>query len=200
VQVVVAVPPSADAPWWAAMPAYTLLTLQGYPIADHLMQPQIFVFPVQELGVNEAAAKVVESLQALLQNHQVGESMHYLPLYNARQMIHSQVKYLDLKNGEGVCYLTWYSQGMMPINNYELLYTCQGLTSDGRYYIAAVLPVNLPGLPANGQDTQNLAPDFSNNYLKYLAETVASLEQQPAGDYTPDLSKLDAMIESIEVK
>ena len=28
-QVIDAVPPSEDAPWWAAMPEYTLLTLQG---------------------------------------------------------------------------------------------------------------------------------------------------------------------------
>ena len=91
---------------------------------------------------------------------------------------------------------TWYSQGMMPINNQELLYTYQGLTSDGHYYVAVVLPINLPGLPADAQDTNNLPSDFA----KYVADTADLLDQQPAGTFTPDLVKLDAMIESIEVK
>jgi hypothetical protein len=199
-EVVASVPPSADAPAWAAMPEYTLLTLEGYPIADHLLQPQIFVFPVQGLGVNEIAAQVSQSLQVLLQNHQVGESMPYLPLYNARQMIHPQVKYLDVQNGQGVRFVTWYSQGIVPINNHDLHYTYQGLTSDGQYYVAAVLPVNLPGLSANAQAMDDLPSDFATNYAQYVADTADMLDQQSAGPYTPDLSKLDAMIQSIEVK
>jgi hypothetical protein len=139
-------------------------------------------------------------LQALLQNHQVGESMPYLPLYNARQMIHPQVKYLDGQNGEGVRFVTWYSQGMVPINNHDLHYTYQGLTSDGQYYVAAVLPVNLPELPADGNATGTLPSDLPNGYLKYVAETADMLDQQPAGAFTPDLTKLDAMIQSIEMK
>jgi hypothetical protein len=199
-EVVPAVPPSADAPWWAAMPEYTLLTLHGYPIADHLLQPQIFVYPVQELGVNETAAQVAEGLQTLLQNQQVGESLPYLPLYNARQVIHPQIKYLDFRNGQGVRFLTWYSQGIVPINNHELHYTYQGLTSDGQYYVAAVLPVNLPGLPADERATDPLPPDLSNDYPKYVADTADMLNQQPADAFTPDLSKLDAMMQSIEVR
>jgi hypothetical protein len=199
-QVVAPVLASADAPWWAVMPEHTLLTLQGYPITEHLIEPQIFVYPVQGLGTNEAAEKVAKDLQALLQDRQVGESMPCLPLYDGVQVIHAQVKYLDFENGQGVRFLTWYGQGIMPINNHGLLYTYQGLTSDGEYYVAAVLPVNLPALPADERDTDNLSPDFSNNYLKYLADTVAMLDQQAPGTYTPDLSKLDAMVQSIEIK
>jgi hypothetical protein len=199
-QVVAPVLASADVPWWAAIPQHMLLMLQGYPIKGHPMEPQLFVYPIQGLGTNEAAVKVAEDLQALLQDRQVGDSMPYLPLYNAAQVIHAQVKYLDFENGQGVRFLTWYSQGIMPINSHGLLYTYQGLTSDGRYYVAAVLPVNLPALPADEQDPGNLSPDFSNNYLKYLADTVANLEQQADDAYTPDLRKLDAMVQSIEIK
>ena len=46
--------------------------------------------------------------------------------------MHSQVQYLDFKNGTGVRYLTQFDQGILPINNYELVYTYQGLTSDGK--------------------------------------------------------------------
>ena len=198
-QVVAPVPSTADAPWWMAMPEHTRLSLQGYSISDHLVEPQILVYPVRDLGINQAAETVADDLQTLLRNHHVDERMPFLPLYNAAQMMHTRAKYLDFANGQGVRFLTWYSQGIVPVNNHELLYTYQGLTSDGEYYVAAVLPINLPELPADGQDTGNLAGDFSNDYLAYLADMVTNLEQRADDAYTPDLGKLDAMMQSIEI-
>jgi hypothetical protein len=96
--------------------------------------------------------------------------------------------------------VTWYSQGDWPINNRELLYTYQGLTRDGKYYVAAVLPVALPGLPADAQDTDNLPSGFTTHYIQYVADTAAMIDQQPAGAFTPDLGKLDAMMQSIEIE
>jgi hypothetical protein len=197
---VAAVPPSAEAPWWESMPQHSLLTLQGYPVAEHLHQPQIFVYPVAELGINEAAGNIADSLQTLLQDQQAGQNLPYLPLYNAAQVMHAQLQFLDFKNGQGVRYLTQFDQGILPINNHELLYTYQGLTSDGKYYLAAVLPVTLPGLPADENVTADLPADFTTNFPAYLASTVDLLEQQPAGAFIPDLSQLDAMLQSIEIK
>ena len=197
---VAAVPPSPEAPWWKAMPEHTLLTLQGYPVSDHLLTPQIFVFPVEGLDVNVVAGKVAEGLQALLQDHQMGQSLPYLPPYNAAQVLHAQVKYLDFATGQGVRFLTQYDQGLVPVNNRQLLYTFQGLTSDGKYYLAAVLPVNLAGLPAAENVTDSLPVDFFDNFPHYLEDTVEMLDQQAASAYTPDLSQLDAMIQSIEIK
>jgi hypothetical protein len=200
-QVVTAVSPDSDGPWWGAMPQYTLLTLQGYPIANHLMKARIFVFPVAGLGVNENAAGIAESLQALLQSQQAGDTMPYLPLYNAVQVMHTQVAYLDFKNGRGVRYLTQFDQAPLPINNYELHYTFQGLTGDGKYYVAAVLPVNLPGLPADANvDLDNPPANFMEDFPKYLSDTVEMLSGQPASAFTPDLSGLDAMMASLEIK
>jgi len=199
-QVVAAVPPSSNGPWWEAMPQYTLLKLQGYPISKHSVEPQIFVYPISELGVNEVAAKVAEDLQTLLQSQQAGESLPFLPLYNETQALHAQVNYLDFKNGQGVRFLTEYNQGMLPVNNRQLFYTFQGLTSDGRYYAAAVLPVNLSGLPADESSTDNLSADFTNDFRTYMTATVDMLNQQPASSFTPNLSMLDAMIQSLEIK
>ena len=200
-QVVEAVDPSADSPWWGVMPQYTLLTLQGYLTPDHLLKPQIFVFPVEGLSVNETANRNAGSLQALLQNQQIGDSLPYLPLYNAAQVMHAKVGYLDFKNGHGVRYLTQFDQAILPINNHELHYTFQGLTNDGKYYVAVVLPVNLPELPADESvDLNNPPQNFVNDFPTYLADTVNLLNGRPASAYTPDLSTLDGMIGSLEVK
>lgn len=196
-ETVAAVPANAGAFWTDVLPEYRRVTLQGYPVTSHLLKPQIFVYPVADLaGFNEGAGRIVTDLQALLQAQQPVDSMPFLPLFNANQALHARVQYLDFQNGKGVRFLTQYDQGPMPINNNELIYTFQGLTSDGKYYVAAVLPVTHPELPATQQVDEQLLKDFP----AYLAKTSAWLAQQPSGSFTPDLSKLDALIQSIEVK
>jgi hypothetical protein len=200
-EVIDPVPASVDHPWWEVMPEYTLLTLNGYPTPDHLLKTQIFVFPVEGLMMNEAAGGIVGNLQALLQSQEAGDKLPYLPPYNAAQVMHTQVKYLDFKNGKGVRYLTQFDQAPLPINNHELHYTFQGLTSDGKYYVAAVLPVNLPALPMDESvDLENPPANLVEDFPTYLSDTVNMLSGQPAGAFTPDLSALDAMIMSIEIK
>ena len=200
VQVIAAVPVSAGGPYWEAMPQHTLLSLSGYPITNHMMKPQVFIYPVKDLGMNEGASKIAESLQILLQNQQAGKDLPFLPLSNMSQMMHAQVKYLDFKNGKGVRFLTEFANGIVPVNNHDLVYTYQGLTSDGMYYVAAVLPINLDSLPADANDTDKLPSDIPNGYQKYVADTASMLDRQPASAFNPDLSKLDAMIQTIEVK
>ena len=196
-----AVPASSNAPYWQVLPEYTLVTLQGYPINSSIIQPQIFIYPVQELGqVNEGAAKVVALLQTLIQSPQEIQTMPYLPLGNDQQVMHAQVQYLDFKNGQGVRYLTEFAQAIVPITNSRLIYTYQGLTSDGKYYVAAVLPVNHPSLPADENATDNVPLEFSSDYPTYLGNVINSLNTAAANTYTPDLTQLDAMMSSIEIK
>jgi hypothetical protein len=190
-----------NAPYWEILPAYTQLTLQGYSISRSLLQPQIFVYPVQDLAkINEGAAVIVASLRTLLQSPAEVQNMPFLPLFNAAQMMHSQVNTLDFKNGRGVRFLTQFSQAILPVNNYDLIYTFQGLTGDGKYYVAAVLPVTHPSLPADEKVNSNLPPEFTSDYPTYIANTAKVLNSVAANSFTPDLSRLDAMMSSIEIK
>ena len=126
--------------------------------------------------------------------------MPFLPLFNAQQVIHSNVQYLDFLDGQGLRYLTEFDQAYIPINNYELIYTYQGLTGDGKYYVAAVLPLNHPTLPADESVTGNEPPEFSSDFPAYLANVVETLNPQAANTFTPDLTQLDAMMSSLEIK
>jgi len=192
---------SENSPNWEVLPEYRRVTLEGYPIQDHLMKPQIFIFPVAELGkINEGAATIITSLKTLLQSPMEIENMPFLPLFNAAQMMHTNIQYLDFKNGKGLRYLTQFSQGIVPINNYELIYTYQGLTSDGNYYVAAVLPIHHPSLPVDGKVTGSEPPEFASNFIDYVKNVVKSLNPQAANSFTPDLTQLDAMMSSLEIK
>ncbi|PKN83029.1 MAG: hypothetical protein CVU46_17635 [Chloroflexi bacterium HGW-Chloroflexi-8] len=196
-----AVTDSVNFPYWEVLPEYSRVTLEDYPIQDHLMKPQIFIYPVAELRkINEGASTIITSLQTLIQSPQEIENMPFLPLFNAAQMMHTNIQYLDFKNGMGLRYLTQFTQGIVPINNYELIYTYQGLTSDGNYYVAAVLPVNHPSLPVNDKVTESELPEFANNFKNYVKNVVNSLNPQAANSFTPDLTLLDAMMSSMEIK
>ncbi len=195
------VTPAVDGPYWEVLPQYTQLTLQNYPISNHLMTPQIFVYPVEELqAINEGTKPIVASLQTLIESPQEVTPMPFLPLFNAQQVMHAHVQYLDFQDGQGLRYLTQYDQAFIPINNNELIYTYQGLTSDGKYYVAAVLPVHHPSLPPNGTVTGNEPPEFTSDFPTYLANVVAALNPQAADTFTPDLTQLDVMMSSLEVK
>lgn len=201
IEMIAAVPPGENVPGWELLPSYTRVTLQGYPIDNHLMQPQIFIYPVEELTqVNEGAGQMVASLQMLIQSPQEAPTMPFLPLYNAAQVMHTHLQYLDFEDGQGLRYLTQFSQGIVPINNHELIYTYQGLTDDGKYYVAAVLPVSHPSLPTDGQVTGSEPPAFTSDFTAYLANVVAALNPQAATTFTPDLTQLDAMMSSLEVQ
>jgi hypothetical protein len=200
IETVAAVPASSGGPYWQAAPQYRLLTLQGYTVVNYLMKPQIYIYPVSDLtSANENAGRIVTELQDLLQTQQAGDQLPFLPLLNETQVLHAGVHYLDFKGGKGVRYLTQLAQGMVPVNNNELIYTFQGLTSDGKYYIAAVLPVTNSELPADSK-LSNAQTKALNDYPTYRSGMFTLLNQQPAENFSPDLNKLDALIRSIEIR
>jgi hypothetical protein len=200
IETIAAVFPSNDAPWWEIAPQHTRITLQGYPISNHIMKPQIFIYPVAELGkVNEAAGLMASDLQILLKERQLGRYLPLLPLFNASQAMHTHVEYLDFMTGHGVRFLIQLDQGPVPINNYEIFYSFQGITSDGVYYVSALLPVNHPELPPTMQ-FRELQTVESEHFFAYMAKTVSWLEEQDDNSFNPDLAKLDAFIAAIDVR
>ena len=56
VETIDAVPARADGPWWEAKPNHRLVTLQGYPVTNHLLKPQIFIYPVADLAGHQQTA------------------------------------------------------------------------------------------------------------------------------------------------
>ena len=121
-ETVAAVSSEENAPSRLVLPEYTRVILEGYPIANHVDQPQIFIYPLQELGkVNEDAGKAIASLQTLLLSPQEIPNMPFLPPTGDVQIMHAQLQYLDFKNGQGLRYLTEYGNGISPIHRGNLI-------------------------------------------------------------------------------
>jgi len=186
-------------------PQYTKLTLQGYPLSGKFFTPYISILPVQryiELLPDFIPGQVA-ALQALVSGGALGDKdLPFLPSLNAGQMFHAQYQVLPFGSGGGVRYLTLLAQYYAPINNHDLFYTYQGVTNDGKYWVSAILPINNPILPDNGDTPPGgqTWDQFTNNYSSYIADLTVQLNSQASGNYTPSLAMLDALVSSITVQ
>jgi hypothetical protein len=163
--------------------------------------PQIIVYPADAYAaLQEGVGPQIAQLQTLLAERPPapGGTLPFLPLLNAAQVLHSGLAYLDFANGAGVRYVTTFSQAASPITSQDLLYTFQGLTDDGRYYVTAVFPVTTTHLPDSLEVDDWDA--FSAEFPTYLGQTKATLDELSAADFTPDLTLLDALMSSLRVK
>ena len=191
-------------------PEHVLFSFEGYPLADTFHQPRLHIYPAAEFeDYSAVAADMIAAQRDLLAAPPAerGEvdfgavGIPFLPLFNAAQMLQTQVEYLDFQNGSGVRFLTQYAQAFVPINNQELFYTFQGLTDDGAYYVAAIFPVSNPGLPTDSSGlTEENFEAFAEGFEAYIGDIESNLDAQEAANFTPDLATLDALIQSLEVQ
>ncbi len=202
----------SEGPWGIA-PAFTRLTLQGYALHDKFFEPQIMVYPAQEYAaVNAGAAISVPRLEAILADPSApvtNDVLPRLPFANAEQAIGAAPKIVDFKNGTGLRVLAEYAQYFATINNHDLFYHYEGLTSDGKYYVVTTLPINagflaqdsdpnsvVPpgGIPFPGYDSTD--PGAYQNYYGAISDLLSGAGPDA---FTPKLSDLDSLIESLQV-
>ena len=196
------VPISQDSPFWESHPEYVSISLDGYPLSQTTLQPVIAVYPVSDYRqMGNQVGKILDNLGDVLGRKPADErQMPFLPLMNAGQVFHSNVKYLDFQNGSGVRYLAVLAQYPAPVNNQDLFYTYQGLTSDGRYLVSIILPVNQSSLPMSANalpvsELESLAKDPA-----YYGNMAGKLNALADGDFSPDLAVLDALVASLAIE
>ncbi|MGD2079067.1 MAG: hypothetical protein PVH18_11840, partial [Chloroflexota bacterium] len=142
----------------------------------------------------------VNNLQELLVKKpdlSASNPLPFLPLFNAQAMFTAQGQYLNFANGSGIRYLTQFGQAASPINNQELVYTFQGLTDDGAYYVAAVFPVAQSELPG---DMPSADTSFPNGFEAYIQGVNDALATAVSDSFTPALDNLDNMVSTITIQ
>jgi hypothetical protein len=84
-----------------------------------------------------------------------------------------------------------------PVNNEELTLVFQGLTKDGRYYVAARLAITHPSLPRGIDFTDEIERD---RLWRYLGKTEKELEGFSEESFQPSLKSLKALLTSVDVE
>src|SRR5512146_953157 len=209
------VPASSDqnAPPWDAGPEHIHFRFDGYNVpADSFSVTQIDIFPAQPYANANAGGNIsLQRLQGVLGNPNAAltnDNLPQVPYFNAASLFAAQVKRIHFQNGDGVRVVSQYGQAYGPVTNNGTFYHFQGLTSDGKYYIIAVLPVEAPFLQ-NGNDPSAPLPAGGIPFPGYMADNTAAenyyqavsdkLTSTPDDQFTPSLAQLDALVQSINV-
>lgn len=201
-QTVPAVTASDQVAPWDVAPQHVEMVFSGYALRDTFHTPALYVYPVDEYArSSETAGQIIADLRKMLaEKPPAADHVPFLPIWNAGPIMHARLAYLDFKNGSGVRILTQYAQAIYPINNQSLFYTFQGLTDDGKYYVSFVLPISHPALPATGELSASEYSSLESSFQSYIQGVVQLLDSQPPQSFTPDVGKLDEMVQSLEVK
>lgn len=204
-EIVSSLPPMDSTTGWGGRPEHIRFTFASQSKPDAFQiggaglsgQPQIFIYPAQEFSTLGELPKVkIEALQGLLKARPPApeNEIPLLPLINAAQVFHAQVQYLDFQNGSGVRFITQYSQeNVGRLTNKNIFYTFQGLTRDGKYYVAAFFPITASGL------RDELVQEDWQAAQAHLTEDIQHLNSLSSQDFEPDLEILDSIIKSLVV-
>ena len=197
---------NSGAPWEIA-PMHLRFNLTEYTLQGKFHEPRIFVYPADEYAqTNPIAAEQIDNIKKILAGSTIlKETLPRVPWFNAELLIAASIQLIPFQNGRGVRTLTQYAQYAAPINNHELFYHFEGLTSDGRYYLIAILPMTAPILPEDEKPEASVPAGgvsiptdigIGNTYYSSVTEKLNSLAPDA---YTPSLATLDSLIQSVQV-
>lgn len=208
-EVVPAADESSGGPWGVA-PEYIEFVLVDYLPRDDFRPPVIRIYPAQEYAaVNSWAQSSIAKLQAILASPSMpltNENLPTIPFNGAAaQQYAAQAKLIAFQNGNGVGMTSQYAQFPGPILKDGSYYHYEGLTSDGKYLVAIMLPVTLP-LQATAEnpsaDGVIYPSDISDvNALNAYFQGVTDLLNAANPDsFQPNLAQIEALIQSIHIQ
>jgi len=201
-----------DAAYWERTPGHLQVSLNDYYVLQgKFHKPQIYVYPA--MPYVEISTAAFESMHRLRNVMNLGASINpdqlpMVPFFNAAQLFASNIQTISFQNGSGIRFLTEYGQYPAPVNNHELIYHFQGFSSDGEYYIIAIFPITAPGLGESSDPESAVAiggvtypkmGDSSDAWKAYYAAAANLLDATSPEVFTPSLSQLDALIQSMWV-
>ena len=208
-EAVPAVDESVGGPWGVA-PQYISFTLTDYTgRQDNFFKGVVNVYPAAEYtSVNPWAESSLTRLQALLASPATPLTNDNLPTvpFNgaAAQQYAAKAQFIPFNGGNGVSMISQYSQFPGPILKDNSFYHYEGLTSDGKYFVAALFPVYLPlqSTAENPNADGIIHPDDITDtaaLTAYYQGITDKLNAASPDSFQPSLTLLDSLIQSITV-
>jgi hypothetical protein len=176
------------------IPTYSFIC--AVPLKDSSVKDFNKAYP----NLDAFAADLQKILRERPDNLKDQEDIPDFPPNNASPSIISRFQYLDFRSGSGMLFLTQYSNEMQPnpVNNEELTLDFQGLTKDGRYYVAARFAITNPALPRGIDFTDDIERDLPNyNYLKKEEKELDGFSEE---SFQPSLKSLKDLLSSIYIE
>lgn len=195
---------------WGVAPEYIEFVLMDYSPRDDFKPPVIRIYPAQEYAAaNSWAQGSLAKLQAILASPSMPMTNDNLPTipFNgaAAQQYAAQAKIVSFANGSGVRMTSQYAQFPGPILKDGSYYHYEGLTNDGKYMVAIMVPVTLPiQATADNPSADGIIypSDISDTTAldAYFQGVTDLLNAASPDSFQPNLNLLDALIQSIQIK
>jgi heat shock protein HslJ len=163
----------------------------------------IRVYQTADFAAYENAQTQLQQLQTVLTNRpdlatamNTDGSLPFMPILPATQAIAGHAGYVETASVQGISYVTVFRQDVSPFTSNEFVYTFQGLSTDGAHYVSAVFHVNASMFPESIPADFDM-DTFNAGFADYLAQSVDQLNQATPESFTPSLTTIDAVIQSI---
>lgn len=206
----VAVADETNSDPWSIAPEHILFKLTGYSSPLGSFQPVVRVYPAQEYAaVNSWAEGSLARLQNVLANPNgplTNDNLPTVPFNGAAaQQYAAQVKLLAFNGGTGVRMISQYAQYAAPITKDNSFYHYEGLTKDGKYFVAVLFPVTLPlqstqeNPSADGISYPQIGTAPPEEITAYYQAITDLLSAASPEIFQPSLTQLDSLIQSITV-
>lgn len=186
-------------------------TTPAPPFGDHPPKARssgramVTFLPRQDPSVPDFAAayplltRDIDTLQRMLATRPgrapEGRSLPDTFLVDAAHSVEARLTYLDLPWVRGILYLTSYEQDFNPIDNQVLEAVFQGLSTDGRYVVAARFQLAHPQLPTVGKIQ---SPEPSAEAQARDRKAISTLLTNAKDDtFYPSLTSVKALLGSL---
>jgi heat shock protein HslJ len=123
-------------------------------------------------------------------------TLPFIPVFPAGQTIRAQAQFLETDAVRGIRYITAYQEAIEPFLSDSFLYTFQGVSADGSRYVSVIFPLNTDLFPADIPSDFDTAV-FQQEMATYLPESIATLSSAAPENFTPNLTTLDALVQSM---
>jgi hypothetical protein len=204
---------SAQATVGVAAPAHTVFAIYGTRQETAKTPktgngPVVRVYRVSDLSGFAEYSNALTSLQNLMSQrpdlttymapttNANNLSLPYLPAAQAGQPLRARAQYVSTSEVQGVSYLTGFRQDVSAFASKDFWYTFQGLSADGQWYVSVVTPVKASMFPKKVKAKDN---NFKNadDYTTYLTDAISKLNTGDDSAFTPPLTAIDALVQSI---
>ena len=203
-QFVPAVAKASTASGWAgSVPEFYQIDINNFPMKFIFHKPQIYIYPIAAFAAaNPAAGDMSKVLDDTLKAGAVSaDHLPFLPMWHAAQVMHANTSFYAFKNGQGLRYLTCYSEAKVQVDNACLFYTYQGKTTDGKYYVSAVFPISMPAISHPDYKTKfDAAVTDVKKYEAYIKEMTTTIDQAKPADFNPIITDLDQLLMTLSVE
>ncbi len=194
---------------WGVSPEYIIFTFTDYSSPVGGFDATVQIYPAQEYAaINPWAESSLTRLQAILADPSIpftNDNLSTVPFNGAaKQHYAAQAKLIDFNGGKGVRMISQYGQFPGKIINSNSFYHYEGLTNDGKYMVAALLPLAIPlQSTAENPDADGIPypSDISDTagISAYYQGVTDKLNAASSESFQPSLSLLDALIQSITI-